>query len=219
MRKSNVALLTDFVTQRRGFPLGVAAAMAALAIAGGMIAVPFTRGKSILVSFAVAAGAGFVTGARVTGPVQAKQNRQRRTTKAIVEDRDVFKGLQHKANCLEQCVADLAIFCRKHTDPVLSSRHMEDEFHGLRDILRKQEVEVPVLRSTLPLFIQEGEILHFLRLPDKLEFLRQATTNEEISTIIKGILEELHEGPEAEEIQTMIANFVKKEFAMRFSIR
>ena len=177
------------------------------ALAGGLIAVPFTLGTSMLVGAAVAAGAG------AAGAVLNKWNMQIRTTEAIVQDRKVFQELQPKADYLKQCVADLAIFCRNHTEPVLSSRHMEGEFHSLRDMLRKQEVEVPVLRLTLPVFIQEEVNVHFTRLRHSLE---QASANEGILTTIGGILDELHEGREDEESRTMIVNFVEKEFAMSF---
>ena len=184
--------------------------MEALAIAGGIIAVPFTLGTSMLFGAAAGAGAGAIEA------VLNKWKMQSRTTEAIVQDRKVFQELQPKADYLKQCVADLAIFCRKHTEPVLSSRHMEGEFHSLRDVLRKQEVKVPVLRLTLPVFIQEEVNVHFTRLCHSLERLRQASANEGILTIIGGILDELHEGPEDEEIRTMIVNFVEKEFAMIF---
>lgn len=211
MRESNVALLREFSTKLRNFPPRRAGFMGALF---GTVAAALTSG-SLLVGAAAAAGVG------AAGAVFNKWNMQRKAKEEIIKERKVFDELQPNADSLKKPLAGLADFCQKHTDSVLSSRHLEGEFHLLSRMLQKQEPEDP--KSTegrkLANFIKDEVEKHYTSIRQPLELLSTSQNDEEISENICRILEQLKVGPGEQEIRAMISSFIEKEFADNFFSR
>lgn len=211
MRESNVALLGEFSTKLRNFPPRRAGFMGALF---GTVAAALTSGP-LLVGAAAAAGVG------AAGAVFNKWNMQRKAKEEIIKERKVFDELQLKADSLKKPLAGLADFCRKHTDSVLSSRHLEGEFHLLSRMLQKQEPEDPECTEGRKLanFIKDEVEKHYTSIRQPLELLSTSQNDEEISENICRILEQLKVGPGEQEIRAMISSFIEKEFADNFFSR
>ncbi len=218
-RKRTRDLLRKFVTAklRRGSPL---AKMAATALAATAVAASaaFTFGASIAVGAAAAVGAG----AREYMEY-SKEEIQKEAREAISQDMNACQELQKMVDSFKQCVTDFAVFCREHTDLVLSSELVKYEFGFLLDILRGtnlEELRAEVQRPTLPalLTLLEEENIHFARVNTFTRQLQSPTlTNDGVSPIIRQILAEVRECPNEKEIQMMVVNFIKEIFDTKLS--
>lgn len=142
-----------------------------------------------------------------------------RSGQTIYEDKNACQELERSQNLLGDCVADFAVFCRDHVDSVLSSELVDDEYRFLLYILRgthspaagaAANARVPL--RPLPIVLCEElkirlEIVSFL-----VKKLWRSKANREVSTITQEILDELQEGPNDEEMRTMIINFIEAKF-------
>lgn len=162
------------------------------------------------VAAGVAAAGAFAWGASAAGGGKRLTVRQ-----AIEEDKHACLELYSGLNLLGNCVADFAGFCRDHIDSVLSSKLVEGEFRFLLYILRgthspraAANAEVP-----LPLLLDEEVNIHATRVDTLIEQLERSTANQEALAITKQIVDEFQEGPNDEEIRTMIMNFIEAKFA------
>lgn len=140
-----------------------------------------------------------------------------RSGQTINEDKNACQELERSQNLLGDCVADFAVFCRDHVDSVLSSDLVDGEYRFLLYILRgthspgaAASARVPL--RPLPIVLCEelkirSEIVSFL-----VKKLWRSKANREVSTITQEILDELQEGPNDEEMRTMIMNFIEAKF-------
>lgn len=153
--------------------------------------------------------------------VSNKWDKQRKAKEEIIKERKVFDELQLKADSPKQPLAGLADFCQENTDSVLSSRHLEGEFHLLSRMLQKQEPEDPERTEgrTLPNFIKDELEKHYTSIRQPLELLSTSQNDEELSENICRILENLKVGPGEQEIRAMISSFIEKEFEASFFSR
>ena len=135
--------------------------------------------------------------------------------RAIGEDRKACQELERNRKFLENCVADFGVFCRDHIDSLLSSELLEGEFRILLNILRGTHSPGAAANTRVPLavLLDEEEYIHDMRVSILMELLRHSTTNQEVSSITQRILHKLREGPNDEEIKTMIMNFIEAKFA------
>ena len=104
------------------------------------------------------------------------------------------------------------MFCRDHIDSVLSSELVEGEFRILLGILRVTRSSGAAANTQVPMLLEEEVNIHDTRVSSLMEQLRSSTGNQELSLIVQQILQELREGPNVEEIRTMIMNFIEAKF-------
>ena len=183
-----------------------AAAGATGAIAGGVI--------GDAVGNAVFGGAGVDSGGEESIMVRLKSHKIDDVRKAIDEDKLACLELYSSLHSLENCVSDFAVFCRDYIDSVLSSELVEDEFRFLLSILRGTHSPGASAntRVSLPTLLDEEMNILAKRVSTLLEQLKQSATNQKALSITEEILNELREGPNDEEIRTMITNFIEAKF-------
>jgi len=196
-----------------GAPLTVAAGV----VAAGVGAASVIAGDALLgaVSVAPAGGTRVVAGGEET--IRERLNRQKIVgvlIRAIGEDNLACLELYLSLSRLENCVADFAVFCRDYIDSVLSSELVEDEFRFLLSILRGTHSPGASAntRVSLPTLLDEEMNILAKRVSTLLEQLKQSATNQKALSITEEILNELREGPNDEEIRTMITNFIEAKF-------
>lgn len=134
---------------------------------------------------------------------------------AIDEDVHALIELRSSLCLLEDRVADFAVFCRDHIDLVLSSELVDSEFRFLLYVLRGAHSPGAAANTQLPLSIlllDEKMNIIVTRVSTLLEQLGRSTANQEVSSVTQQILDELPEGPNDEEVPTMIMNFIEAKF-------
>ena len=136
---------------------------------------------------------------------------------AINEDKNEWQSLKFQHKRLEKSVASFAVFCRDHIDLVLSSDLAEGEFSSLLYILRGIHSPGAAANAQLPLhvLVNKEVNIHDTRVSTLMEQFhwRFSSANQELSSITQQILHELQEGPNYDEIQTMITNFIEAKFS------
>lgn len=133
-------------------------------------------------------------------------------------DEDVYAlivELRASLCLLEDSVADFAVFCRDHIDLVLRSELVEDEFRILLNVLRGTNSPGAAANTKVPLSILLDEEMNTYveHVSTLMEQLGRSTTNQEVSSITQQILHKLPDGPNDEEVRTMIMNFIEAKFA------
>ena len=133
---------------------------------------------------------------------------------ALTIDLDAFLDVNQGLSLLGDRVADFAVFCCDHIDFVLSSELVDSEFSFMLYVLRGTHSPGAAANTQVPLSKLLEEELNIIdtRVITLTQLLHSAA-NEEVSSIIQQILHELHEGPNDEEVPTMIMNFIEAEFA------
>jgi len=133
--------------------------------------------------------------------------------RAIDEDKNACQNLKIHQERLGRCAADFAVFGRDHIDSVLSSELLKGEFSSLLYILRGTHSPKAAGNAQVPLhmLLDEEVNIHLTRVSTLMAQFNLA--NEELSSITQEILHELQEGPNDDEIQTMIMNFIEAKFA------
>ena len=134
--------------------------------------------------------------------------------KAIDEDKLACLWLYSSLHRLENCVADFAVFCRDHIDSVLSSDRVDGEFRFLLSILRGTHSPGTAAntRVPLPILLDKEVNFHETRVSTLMDQLGRYAANQE-ARITDQILHNLQEGPNDEEIRTMIMTFIEAKFA------
>jgi len=188
------------------------AAVVAVAAAGATGAIVGVIGDAV--GNAVFGGAGVDSGGEESIMVRLNSHKIDDVRKAIDEDKLACLGLYSSLHSLENCVADFAAFCRDYIDSVLSSELVEDEFRFLLSILRGTHSPGASAntRVSLPTLLDEEMNIHDTRVSTLMEQLKPSTTNQEALSITEQILNELREGPNDEEIRTMIMNVIEAKF-------
>ena len=135
----------------------------------------------------------------------------------IDEDKNACQELERSQNLLGDCVTDFAVFCRDHIDSVLSSELVGGEFRFLLYILRGTHspgaaANARVPPRPLPIVLCEEVKIHLEIVSFLIKKLWRSKANREESTITQEILDELQEGPNDEEMRTMILNFIEAKF-------
>lgn len=130
----------------------------------------------------------------------------------ILHDKIACQILESDQKLLGNCVVDFAVFCRDHIDSVLSSELVEGEFSFLLDVLRGAHSLGAAESVRVPILLAEEMNIHDTRVSTLMEQLLRSTANQELSSITQQILRELREGPNDEEIRTMIMNFIQAKF-------
>lgn len=133
--------------------------------------------------------------------------------KAIDEDKNVRQGLQKHQIFLGKCVVHLADFCSYRIDLL----KLSSEFRFLLYIMRDKHSPGAAENAQVPTLFDE--VLNTdtdTRVSSLMGQLVHSTANQEVSSIIQQILHELREGPDHEEIRTMIRNFIEAKFAQKF---
>ena len=191
--------------------VGVAAVAAVATVAA--VAACFAREAVVM---AAAAGDAEVDAAREETTLKRwKRKKIARVREAIDEEKNACQRLERIQNLLGNCVADFAVFCRDRIDLVLSTK-LEGEFRILLSILRgtRSPGAAANSRVSLPVLLDEEVNIHGTHVNSLMEQLWRSTASQEMSsTITQQILDELREGPNAEEIWTMIMNFIEAKFA------
>ena len=133
---------------------------------------------------------------------------------AIDEDVHALTELRSSLCLLEDRVADFAVFCRDHIDLVLSSELVDGEFRFLLYVLRGAHSPGAAANTQVPLSTLLDEKMNIIvtRVSTLLEQLGRSTANQEVSSVTQQILDELPEGPNDEEVPTMIMNFMEAKF-------
>ena len=162
------------------------------------------------VAAGVAAAGAFALGVRRAGGGERLTVRQ-----AIVGDKHACRELYSSLNRLGDCVTDFASFCCDHIDSVLSSELVEGEFRFLLYILRGTHSPRAVANAQVPLpvLLDEEVNIHAKRVDTLIEQLKRSTAYQEAIAIIKQIVDEFQQGPNGEEIRTMVINFIEAKFA------
>ena len=91
---------------------------------------------------------------------------------------------------------------------------MDGELSFLLDILRGSHSPKAAGNVQVPLhmLLDEEVNIHFTRVSTLMGQLKGCKGNQELSSITQQILHELREGPNDEEIQTMIMNVIEAKF-------
>lgn len=191
----------------------------------GAVALPFAASAAVAVVAGAATAAGVVAatragqnlpdgagGAGAAGHGDFVENWKSLCEGRILHDKIACQILESDQKLLGNCVVDFAVFCRDHIDSVLSSELVEGEFRFLLDVLRGAHSLGAAESVRLPILLAEEMNIHNTRLSILKEQLLLSTTNQELSSITKQILRELREGPNNEEIRTMIMNFIQAKF-------
>jgi len=136
---------------------------------------------------------------------------------AIYADEIACQILKIRQNLFGSCVANFGVFCRDHIDLVLSSDLAEGEFSSLLYILRGIHSPGEAANAQVPLhvLVNKEVNIHNTRVSTLMEQFhwRSSSANQELSSITQQILHELQEGPNYDEIQTMITNFIEAKFS------
>lgn len=131
---------------------------------------------------------------------------------AIREEMHALRELQSSLCLLEDCVADFAVFCRDHIDLVLSSELVNSEFRFLLYVLRGAYSPGAAARVSLSRLVDIERDIHIANVITLMNRLERSTSNQELLSTIQQILDKLPEGPNDEEIPTMIMNFIEAKF-------
>jgi len=136
---------------------------------------------------------------------------------AINKDKHACQSLTVQHKRLEKSVANFAVFCRDHIHLVLSSELAEGEFHFLLYILRGTYSPGAAANAQVPLHVLVNKEVnihdtHVSTLMERFNW-RSLSAYQGLSSITQQILHELQEGPNDDEIQTMITNFIEAKFA------
>lgn len=190
-------------------------------ILGGISLGLFQAAPLILGAAAIPSFLGGISGAGVDAcgeeTIMERSSRQKiaDVREVIDEDKLACKGLYSSLRLLEECVAEFAVFCRDHIDLVLSSKLVEGEFRFLLCILRgthspRAAANAPV---PLPVLLDEEVNIHAKRVDTLMEQLKHSKTNREALATTRKVVDKFPEGPNDEEIRTMIMNFIEAKFA------
>ena len=154
----------------------------------------------------------------IDGTEESISNKIAEVHRAIHKDEKACQNLEILQTRFGSRVANFAAFCRVHIGYVLSSELLEGEFSSLLCILRGTHSPGAAAKAQVPLhvLVNKEVNIHDTRvstLMRRFPWWYASSAYQELSSITQQILHELQEGPNYDEIQTMITNFIEAKFS------